>query len=103
MSAVIRTRCLDCQSVFHVTRIRDAVEEPLAFCIFCGANNVKCGEDDKDYWTTLAQDLNITPDKLGASLVENLFEQWSPYEGDAPRFMDFAREMLATVSQPSQG
>ena len=93
MTNSIRIRCLKCQSVVNVTIVHDAYETMVKHCVFCGGD-IRTGEDDGDYWTTLALEFN-TPKEV----IKTLFDTWSPYDGDPPRFIDFARQALADLTQ----
>lgn len=94
MGRDIHIRCRDCASVYALLRIQDTIHTPITYCMFCGSASLAMGEDDADYWMTLAIDLGLPRVEQSREAVKAMFESWSPTEGDNIRFVDFARGMI---------
>lgn len=93
--ATIKSRCSNCQSLYEVKRITDTNEVPVTFCTFCGQSTIVTGEEEGDYWTTIAADIGLPRNDKCALIVRRMFDEWSPSTGDPIRFIDFAREWVA--------
>lgn len=92
MKADIHVSCGDCKSTYAVKRITDTIEVPLTHCIFCGSVNIRTGNEEPDYWQSLALDLGLSA--TSGPLVKDIFDIWTPSDGDPVRFIDFARTMI---------
>lgn len=98
MNRDIHVRCRDCQSVYSIVRIKDTINAPLEYCIFCGGHSLAHGEEDSDYWLNLAVDLGLPKTPRSKEAMKALFDTWNPVDGDPDRFVDFARNMINGVS-----
>ena len=90
----IHTRCTSCQSVYAIKRIHDLVETPIAYCIYCGEDTIVTGDDDSNYWESLAQEAGLPAGEVSTTLIKSLFDIWTPMDGDPLRFIDFAKKLV---------